>query len=139
MLQDFKAFIMRGNVVDLAVGVIIGGAFGKIVSSITNDLFMPLVGLITGRLDFSNLFITLSGPKMASLAEAKAAAAVTLNYGQFVTAVVDFLLIALVVFILIRWINRFKKPVAVNTRTCPRCKMSVSKEATRCPYCTSEI
>jgi len=139
MFKDFKEFALRGNMMDLAVGVIIGAAFGKIITSITNDLIMPVISLITGRIDFNNLFVTLAGPHMSTLAEAQSAQAVTLNYGSFITNVVDFILIALVVFLLVRALNRFRKPVPVTTKSCPRCMMPINKDATRCPHCTTEL
>ena len=139
MLKDFKEFVMRGNVMDLAVGVIIGAAFGKIVTSLTSDVILPAISLITGKLDFSNMFVTLSGQKMATVAEAKAAGAVTLNYGSFITNIVDFVIIAFVIFIMVRAMNRFRQPEPITTKACSRCKMSVAKHATRCPHCTSQL
>ncbi len=143
MLKDFKAFIMRGNVMDLAVGVIIGAAFGKIVSSFVSDILMPPIGLLLGKVDFSNLFISLSGEKFKSLADAQAAGAPTLNYGLFLNNVIDFLIVALVIFLLIRGLTKLTKkeeaPAEVTTRDCPYCQTSISKKATRCPNCTSEV
>jgi len=143
MLKDFKAFIMRGNVMDLAVGVIIGAAFGKIISSFVSDILMPPLGLLLGKVDFSNLFISLSGQKFTSLADAQAAGAPTLNYGIFINNVIDFLIVALVIFLLIRGLTKLthkdEKPVEVTTRDCPYCQTSISKKASRCPHCTSEI
>lgn len=144
MLKEFKEFAMKGNVIDLAVGVVIGGAFGKIVTSFVNDIIMPLLGLLIGGMDFSNLFIALDGNKYASLAEAQAATAPTLNYGLFISTVIDFLIIAFSIFIVIKQLNRFKKkevPVEKepDTKICDYCMSEISIKATRCPHCTSEL
>jgi large conductance mechanosensitive channel len=141
MLKEFREFAMRGNVVDLAIGVIIGAAFGKIVSSLVNDIIMPPLGLILGRVDFTNLFINLSGKPYASLAEAKAAGAATINYGVFINNLLDFVIVAFAVFLLVRGINRLHRPPppAPTTRPCPYCLTAVPLAATRCPACTSEI
>ena len=143
MLKEFKAFIMRGNVVDLAVAVIIGGAFGKIVSSLVNDVIMPPIGLLLGKVDFSNLYINMSGTEYASLADAQAAGAPTLNYGIFLNNVVDFVIVALVIFLIVRAMNRLKKkeekPAELTTRECPYCMTAIAKKASRCPNCTSEV
>lgn len=141
--KEFKDFAMQGNVIDLAVGVMIGGAFGKIVSSLVSDIFMPLIGLITGGLDFSTLFIALDGKHYDSLAAATTANVATLNYGTFLTNVIDFILIALCIFLFVRLMNKVmpKKPAApaVPTRECPFCKTTINAAATRCPNCTSEL
>jgi large conductance mechanosensitive channel len=143
MLKEFKAFAMRGNVIDLAVGVIIGAAFGKIISSFVNDILMPPIGLLMGKVDFTNLFVSLTGEKYISLAEAQEAGAPTLNYGLFINNIIDFLIVAVVIFLMIRAINRLtkkeEKPAEVTTRECPFCLTSISKKATRCPNCTSEV
>jgi len=142
MLKDFKAFMAQGNVMDLAVAVVIGGAFGKIVTSFVNDILMPPIGLLLGGVDFQNLFWSLSGQHYASLEEAKAAGAPTLNYGVFLSTVIDFLIIAFVIFLLVRWLNRLKRPQeapAPTTRPCPYCDMAIPLKATRCPHCTSEL
>jgi len=142
MLKEFREFIMRGNVVDLAVGVIIGGAFGKIVSSLVSDVIMPPIGLLLNGMDFSNLFVSLTGQPFATLAEAQAAGAPTLNYGNFINAVIDFIVIGLVIFLLIRAINRMQKPAPAAqpaTRDCPFCFSLISLKATRCPNCTSQL
>jgi large conductance mechanosensitive channel len=142
MLKDFKEFVMRGNVLDLAVAVIIGAAFGKIVSSLVNDVLMPPIGLIVGNVDFSNLFISLSGTSYSSLAEAKAAGAATINYGMFLNVVVDFLIVAAVIFVLVRAVNRMKRqpaPAAPTMKECPFCLSGIPLKATRCPHCTSEL
>jgi large conductance mechanosensitive channel len=143
MLQEFKKFALQGNVMDMAIGIIIGAAFGKIVSSLVSDVLMPPIGLIVGNLDFSGLFINLSGQAYATLAEAKAAGAPTLNYGLFLNNTIDFLIVALVVFLMVKQINRFKaKPApapAPTTRECPRCLSAVPLKATRCAFCTSDL
>jgi large conductance mechanosensitive channel len=142
MLKEFKEFIMRGNVVDLAVGIIIGGAFGKIVTSFVSDVLMPPLGKLMGNVDFSGLFINLSGTSYPSLAAAKAAGAATINYGLFINTIIDFIIVAAAIFILIKQVNRFKKPVEVAapaTKACPYCLSNVPLKATRCPACTSEL
>ena len=146
MLKEFKEFISRGSVIDLAVGVIIGGAFGKIVSSLVNDVIMPLIGLILGGTDMSNYFITLDGGSYATLAEAQEAGAATLNYGLFITQVINFLIIAFVIFLMVKAVNKAraltKKPeveAAPTTKECPYCKSTIDINATRCPNCTSEL
>jgi large conductance mechanosensitive channel len=147
MWNDFKAFVMRGNVMDLAVGVIIGAAFGAIVKSLVDDVIMPPIGLVTGGLDFSNQFVLLKAGTKApgpypTPAAAHDAGAVTLNYGAFLNAVLTFLIVAAAVFVIVRLVNRLYKepaPPTPNTKPCPYCTMSVSLEATRCPHCTSEL
>ena len=142
MLKEFKEFAMRGNVIDLAVGVIIGGAFGKIITSFVSDILMPPFGLILGRVDFSNLFIDMSGHGYSSLTDAKAAGAATLNYGLFLSNVIDFLIVAFVIFLFIRVINHLQKPApaaAPITKICPHCATEIPIKATRCPNCTSEL
>lgn len=140
MLNDFKAFVMKGNILDLAVGVIIGAAFGKIVSSLVTDVLMPPLGFVMGKVDFSNLFIPLSSSSYASLAEAKAAGIPTINYGLFLNHVVDFVIVAFCVFLLIKQLARFqKKAVAVTTKNCSYCVSSIPLAATRCPQCTSQL
>ena len=141
MLKEFKEFIMRGNVAELAVGVIIGAAFGKIVSSFVSDLLMPPIGLLLGSADFANLFINLSHTHYPTVAAAKAAGAPTLNYGTFLQAIVDFLIVAFAVFMLIRQINRLFPPVKppATTRSCPLCLLEIPLKATRCGHCTSEV
>jgi large conductance mechanosensitive channel len=144
MFREFREFAMRGNVVDLAVGIIIGAAFGKIITSLVNDIIMPPVGLLLGRVDFSNLFINLSGQLYVSLAEAKAAGAPTINYGIFLNNVIDFVIVAFAIFLLVRFINRLSRqpeaaPAAPNTRECPFCLSSIPLRATRCPQCTSTL
>ena len=146
MLKEFKEFISKGSVMDLAVGVIIGGAFSKIVSSLVDDIIMPLIGLLLGGADISNYFITLDGGKYATLAEAQEAGAATLNYGLFLNRIIDFLIIAFVLFLIIKAINKAraltKKPeaeAAPTTKVCPYCKSTIDINATRCPNCTSEL
>ncbi|NPU90629.1 MAG: large-conductance mechanosensitive channel protein MscL [Gammaproteobacteria bacterium] len=145
MVKEFKQFAMRGNVVDMAVGIIIGGAFGTIVKSLVSDVIMPPIGLVLGGVDFSDLFITLkegatAGP-YATLAAAQSAGAVTLSYGLFINSVVSFLIVAFAVFLLISGINKLQRtqPAAPNTKDCPFCYSSISLKATRCPHCTSEL
>jgi len=149
MLKEFKEFAMRGNVVDMAVGIIIGAAFGTIVNSLVTDVIMPPIGLLLGNIDFSNLFVVLkegakgAGP-YASLAEAKAAGAVTINYGFFINTVISFLIVAFSVFVLIRAINRLRRqeqapPPAPTTKECPYCFSNIPIKATRCPQCTSDL
>jgi large conductance mechanosensitive channel len=140
IVQEFKEFIARGNVVDLAVGVIIGGAFGKIVTSLVNDVVMPPIGLALGKVDFSNLFLQLGGDKkFESIKAAKDAGVPTIAYGQFINVVLEFLIIAFVVFMMVRAINRiYKKPDAAQ-KDCPRCLEKVAVKATRCGHCTSEL
>jgi large conductance mechanosensitive channel len=142
VLKEFKEFAMKGNVMDLAVGFILGAAFGKIVSSLVSDIIMPPIGLILGKVDFSSLFLNLSGKSYASLAEAKTAGAATLNYGVFLNNVVDFLIVAFAVFLLVRIVNRWNKPApaaAPTTKDCPYCVSKIPIKATRCPNCTSAI
>ena len=144
MLKEFKEFIMRGNVVDLAIAVVIGGAFGKIITSFVEDVLMPPIGLALGKVDFSNLFLNLSGKDFPSVAAAKAAGAATLNYGIFLNHVINFLIVALAIFLLIKQINRMNKPApapaaAPTTKDCPHCLSAVPLKATKCAHCTSEL
>ncbi|HEU4370090.1 MAG TPA: large conductance mechanosensitive channel protein MscL [Methylomirabilota bacterium] len=140
MLNEFKAFVMRGNVVDLAVGLVVGAAFGTVVTSFVNDLLMPPIGLLLGSVDFTNLFVTLRGGPYPSLAAAKAAGAPTLNYGLFLNHVISLLIVGFAVFLLVRQVNRLKgPPPPASTRECPACVMPVPLKARRCPHCTSEI
>lgn len=145
MFEEFKKFILRGNVVDLAIGVIIGGAFGKIVTSLVNDIIMPPIGLLLGKVDFSNLYVVLKGevPADIPLLEAqKIAGVVTWNYGLFITSIINFLVIALVIFLLIKGINRLytqPAPPPPSTKECPHCFTAIPIKATRCPHCTSEL
>jgi len=144
MLKEFKEFTMRGNVLDMAIGIVIGVAFGKIVTSFVNDVVMPPIALLFGKVDFSNLFIDLSGKSYATLAEAKAAGAATIRYGLFLNTVVDFIIVAFVIFLLIQQINRMTRepdevPAAPTTKECPYCLSSIAIKATRCSHCTSEL
>ncbi|MEK7277775.1 MAG: large-conductance mechanosensitive channel protein MscL [Chloroflexota bacterium] len=142
MFKEFKAFIMRGNVVDLAVGIVIGSAFGQIVSSLVKDIIMPPIGLVLGKVDFSNLFLSLSG-QYPSLAEAQAAGAATINYGLFINTVINFLIVGFAIFLLVRAVNRMQAPpppaAAPTTKECPYCFTMIPIPATRCPHCTSEL
>jgi large conductance mechanosensitive channel len=144
MLKEFKEFAMKGNVVDLAIGIIIGGAFGKIVSSFVGDILMPPIGLLLGKVDFTNLFISLSGRSFSSLQEAKAAGAPTLNYGLFFNSILDFVIVAFAIFLMIKQINKLKReeapaPATPTTKECSFCFSMVPIKATRCPQCTSEL
>ena len=140
MWQEFKDFIMRGNVVDMAIGIIIGAAFGAVVKSLVDDIIMPPIGLLLGGVDFANLFITLGPGEYATLAEAKEAGAATINYGLFLSSVISFLIVAVVVFVIIRAVNRMSKeeeaPAEPTTKKCPECLSEIPIEATRCAYCT---
>jgi large conductance mechanosensitive channel len=144
MLKEFKTFVMRGNVIDLAVGVIIGGAFGKIVSSLVNDIIMPPIGLLLGKVPFASLFVDLSGEGYATLEAAKEAGAPTWNYGMFIQTIIDFLIVAFVIFLVIRAVNKLTAPkpapaAAPTTKECPHCFSTIAIKATRCPNCTSEL
>ena len=148
MFKDFKEFVVRGSVVDMAIGIVIGAAFGTIVKSFVDDVLMPPIGLLLGNVDFSNLFVTLkegskaTGP-YASLAAAKAAGAVTLNLGVFINTIISFIIIAFAVFLVIKGVNRMKwekaPPAEPLTKECPFCRSTISLKATRCPHCTSEL
>jgi len=144
MLSEFKKFAMRGNVVDMAVGIIIGAAFGKIVSSLVKDVIMPPIGLLMGGVDFTNLFMNLSDQDYDSLAAAQEAGAPTINYGLFINTALDFLIVAFAIFMIIRMLNAMKRkeesaPAASTARDCPRCLSSIPIRATRCAHCTSEV
>jgi large conductance mechanosensitive channel len=140
--KEFREFVMRGNVVDLAVGLVVGAAFGKIVTSFVADVLMPPLGLLLGKVDFSNLFINLSGGSYSSLAEAKAAGAPTINYGLFINTIIDFVIVAFAIFVVVRAINKLRRqppPVTPTTRGCPYCFTMIPLQATRCPACTSHV
>ena len=144
MIKEFKEFAMRGNVVDLAVGVIIGGAFGKIVTSVVNDVIMPPIGKLMGGVNFSDLFISLDGQTYASLAAATAAGAPTINYGVFLINIISFLIITWVLFLVVKAMNAMKKAPALvaaepTTKTCPQCATEIPIKAVRCPHCTSNL
>jgi large conductance mechanosensitive channel len=142
MFKEFKEFAMRGNVLDMAVGIVIGAAFGRIITSLVSDVVMPPIGLLLGKVDFSSLFLNISGKSYATLADAKAAGAATINYGMFLNTVIDFAIVAFVIFLAVRQINRLKKPEpapVASTKDCPYCVSAVPIKATRCPNCTSEL
>ena len=151
MLKEFRDFAMKGNVMDMAVGIIIGGAFGKIVSSLVNDVIMPPIGMLLGKVDFSNLFINLTGEHYASLADARAAGAATVNYGLFLNTVVDFIIVAFAIFLTVKWINKMRAatealekkppavPVAPTTKECPYCLSTIPIKAIRCAHCTANL
>ncbi len=146
MLSEFKQFAIKGNMIDLAVGMIIGTSFNKIVSSLVNDMIMPLLGIFTGKIDFAKLYIALDGKTYESLAAAEEAGAACFKYGSFLAGLLDFLIMAFIVFLLVRGINKLREankepeaPKAPTTKTCPFCKSEISLEATRCPHCTSDF
>jgi large conductance mechanosensitive channel len=144
MIKEFKEFAMRGNLLDMAVGIIIGAAFGKIVTSFVNDVIMPPIGKLFGGMDFTSLYINLSGQTFASLEEAQAAGAPTINYGLFINTVLDFLIVAIVIFFVIRAFNRLRKkeeepPTEPTTKSCPFCITVIPIKASRCPSCTSQL
>jgi large conductance mechanosensitive channel len=141
MLKEFKEFAIRGNVLDMAIGIIIGVAFGKIVTSLVNDIIMPPIGFVLGRVDFADLYLTLDSTTYPTLAAAKAAGAATINYGAFLNTILDFLIVAFVMFLVVRQVNRaFPAPAGeVTTRECPFCVSQIPLKASRCPNCTSQI
>jgi len=142
MLKEFKEFAMKGNVLDLAIGIVLGSAFGAIVKSLVEDIIMPPIGLLLGNIDFTNLFLDLSGKAFPTLKAAKDAGAATINYGLFVNTVINFVIVAFVIFLLVRQINRMKKepaPAAPNTKECQYCLSAIPLKATRCPNCTSQL
>ena len=144
MLKEFKEFAMRGNVLDMAIGIVIGAAFGAIVTSFVDDLLMPPIGLLLGGVDFTNLFISLDGQQYASLAAAQEAGAATINYGLFISTVIYFLIIAFAIFLLVRQVNRLQAepeeaPAEPTSKDCPYCATEIPIQATRCPNCTSEL
>ena len=144
MLKEFKEFAMRGNVLDMAVGIIIGAAFGKIVGSFVEDILMPPLGMLLGKMDFSNLFVSLTGQSYPSLAAAKAAGAATINYGIFFNHVFNFLIVAFAIFLLIKQVNRLKReeaaaPAAPTTKDCPYCLSTIPVKAMRCAHCTADL
>jgi large conductance mechanosensitive channel len=138
VFKDFKEFVMRGNVLDLAVAFILGAAFGKIVTSFVNDVLMPPIGLLLGKVDFANLFVSLDGNHYASVEAAKAAGAATINYGVFINTILDFVIVAFAIFLIVRQANRMRRQ-EVTTKTCDYCVSAIPIAATRCPHCTSEL
>lgn len=143
MLKEFKEFATRGNVMDLAIGVIIGGAFGHIINSMVNDILMPVLGLLLGKVDFGNLFVVLGEGSFATLADAKKAGVATLSYGLFLNSVIEFLIVAFAIFLMVKQLNRLKKPAPPApepaTKACPFCTSAIAVAATRCPHCTSQL
>jgi len=142
MLKEFKKFALKGNMIDLAVGIIVGGAFSGIVNSLVSDILMPVLSLLTNKIDFENLFIALDGKSYETLEAAKTAEAATLNYGLFISGVINFIIMAFVVFLLVRWINKLKKKEVAQeptTKKCPHCVSEVHIDATKCPFCTGDI
>jgi large conductance mechanosensitive channel len=143
MLKEFKEFAMKGNVMDMAVGIIIGAAFGRIVTSLVSDVIMPPIGLLLGKVDFNNLFLNISGTSYPTLAAAKAAGAATINYGTFINTVIDFLIVAFAIFLLVRQINQWTtKPAAApepTTKNCPYCLSTIPVKATKCAFCTAAV
>lgn len=142
MIKEFREFIMRGNVLDLAIAVVIGAAFGAVVISLVNDIIMPVVGKLTGGVDFANMFVDLSGGNYPSLAAAKAAGAATINYGIFINSIITFVIVAFAMFLVVKAANQMRrepKPAEPTEKTCPYCKSKVAVDATRCAYCTSQL
>lgn len=142
MLKEFKEFAMRGNVLDMAVGIVLGVAFGRIVTSLVNDLLMPPIGLLVGRVNFNDLFLSLNGKTYPSVAAAKAAGAATINYGAFINTIIDFIIVAFAMFLIVRWMNKLMPPApaaAPATKECAYCASTIPAKATRCPHCTSQL
>jgi large conductance mechanosensitive channel len=142
MLREFKKFALKGNMIDLAVGIIIGGAFSSIVNSLVNDIIMPILSIFTSQIDFTNWFFSLDGKEYDTLKAAQAAGASTINYGLFISGVLNFLIMAFVVFLMVRWINKLKRPEPVaeaTTKSCPFCYSAINVSATKCPHCTSDL
>ena len=143
LMEEFKSFALRGNVIDLAIGIIIGGAFGKIISSLVNDVIMPPIGMLLGGVNFADLFWALDGGTYASLTAAKDAGAPVMAYGAFISTIIDFIILAFVIFLLVRWFNSLKKaepaPAAPTTKECDFCHTEIPIKATRCPHCTSQL
>ena len=143
MLKEFREFAMRGNVVDMAVGIIIGAAFGKIISSLVSDIIMPPIGVLLGGVDFSEIYVNLSGGDYATLAAAQEAGAATMNFGVFINTILDFVIVAFAIFLVIRAMNRMKRkeeaPAEVTTKECPRCLSEIPIKATRCAHCTTDL
>ena len=143
MLKEFKEFALKGNMIDLAVGVIIGGAFNSLVTSLVDNIIMPVLSIFTGKIDFSNLFLSLDGKEYDTLAQAQKAGAATLNYGTFITGLLNFIIMAFVVFLLVKAMNKLRThnevPQEVTTKICPHCKSEIHIDADRCPHCTSKL
>lgn len=142
MLKEFKKFALRGSMIDLAIGIIIGGAFSAIINSLVNDIIMPLLSIFTNKIDFANMFVALDGKHYETMEAAKAAGAATVNYGLFITGVINFVIMAFVVFLIVRWINKLKKPEvveAVPTKKCPHCISDIHIDAKKCPHCTGDV
>jgi len=143
MLKEFKEFAMKGNVMDMAVGIIIGAAFGRIVTSLVSDIIMPPIGLLLGKVDFNSLFLNISGTSYATLADAKAHGAATINYGVFVNTVIDFLIVAFAIFLVVKQINKWTTkpgpPPAATTKSCPYCLSTIPLKATKCAFCTAAV
>lgn len=141
MLKEFKKFALKGNMIDLAVGIIIGGAFNSIVNSLVNDIIMPLLSIFTKNINFSNWFFALDGGDYETLAQAEAEGAAVVKYGLFISGVLNFLIMAFVVFLIVRWINKLKKPeqTAPSTKKCPHCQSDINIKASKCPYCTADV
>ena len=143
MLKEFKEFALKGNMIDLAVGVIIGGAFNSLVTSLVDNIIMPVISIFTGKIDFSNLFLSLDGKEYDTLAQAQKAGAATLNYGTFITGLLNFIIMAFVVFLLVKAMNKLRThnevPQEVSTKICPHCKSEIHIDADRCPHCTSKL
>jgi large conductance mechanosensitive channel len=143
MLKEFRDFMMRGNIVDLAIAVVIGAAFGKIIDSLVKDIVMPPIGMVLGKVDFANLFIDLSGQNYATLKDAQAAGAPTINYGTFINTIISFVIVAFAIFMVLKQINRYRRTAddaaTPTTQACPHCVMMIPLGATRCPHCTSAL
>ena len=139
MLKEFKKFALKGNMIDLAVGIIIGGAFSGLVNSLVNDIIMPLLSLITKRIDFTNWFIALNGETYETLDKAIEDGAPTVKYGLFISGILNFLIMAFVVFLIVRWLNKLKKPTEATTKKCPRCQSDININASKCPQCTVDL
>jgi large conductance mechanosensitive channel len=142
MFKEFKEFALKGNVLDLAIGIIIGAAFGRIVNSLVNDILMPPFGLLLGKINFADKFINLSSTYYPTLAAAKEAGAPTLNYGMFINEIISFLIVSFAIFLVVKQINRFQKPappVAIKTKVCPHCLSNIPDKATRCAFCTADL
>ncbi|MGH9451674.1 MAG: large conductance mechanosensitive channel protein MscL [Terriglobia bacterium] len=142
MLKDFKAFALRGPVLDMAIGIILGVAFGQIITSLVADIIMPPIGILLGHVDFTNFFVSISGQHFNTLAEAKKAGAAVIAYGHFINTIINFIIVAFCMFLVVKWFASMKKPApppAVTTRDCPYCMSTVSIKATRCPQCTSQL